>query len=278
MVNNMFRSFFKETGFFLIILSIVSAGLGGYAYHTYIDTQKISHGDRITWFDEEVEEKHLTLKKISDTLYSLTGSVGTDDCKDIVPQLPTNTPFALILESPGGVLAEGACLASHIKLRNVITIVRDTPVLDENGDIMYTPGLVYEKSQEALGKEVDDPRIVCASACSLMFIAGDVRYLIGDVWLGIHGPRTPEESLGMIGKRALEASAYRTAGSLLKLLDHLGVTNKEVQRAFIIIPGTSMYWLSPLDWKAAPALRELATHYRDFWDYTGESVMSGLER
>ena len=59
---------------------------------------------------------------------------------------------------------------------------------------------------------------ICASACGLIFLAGDKRYLIGDVYFGIHGPGTPPGSMNGASPGAIEASAFRTASSLMKLL------------------------------------------------------------
>lgn len=262
------REFLRETGLFLIIIGLAITGVAGKAIYEWEQSkEQPGHADRITWDPDEFKtKKKLEFKKLTDSLYSITGTVGEDDCKDIVPQLPNDEPFALILESPGGLLVEGACLATHIKLRDVVTIIRNTPVLNEDGETLYEPGQV-PTDEKKKGK------VICASACSLMFLAGDLRYMIGDVYLGIHGPRLPDEALGKVGKRALETNAYKTAGGLLKLLEQLGVTNKKIQQAFIMIPGTSMYWVHPRDWVYSPELKTLATHYRNFYGYTGEQIL-----
>jgi hypothetical protein len=212
---------------------------------------------------EEVEEIEtgLVFTKLSETLYSMTGNVGFGDCERIAPMLPSNgSIFTLILESPGGSLADGSCLASHIKLRNAVTVVRDTAVLGPEGQILYQP-------------DTDgDGKVMCASACSLMFLGGDQRYLIGNVWFGIHGPRTPDPE--GIAPAALEASAYRTAAALLLLLKDLGIDNDDVRLAFIQIPSNSMYWLNPKDFRSMPALINLATHYVDFHGFTAQNPLA----
>jgi hypothetical protein len=231
----------------------------------------------IWWFGEiattedpsEVEEEPgLEFKQLKDNLYSITGTVKEGDCERISRQMPEQ--FVVILESPGGSLDEGICLAAHIKNRKVITVVRNTAVYDEEGNVLYTPGLVQEEP------DPDKPRTVCASACGLLFLGGDERYLIGNVWFGIHGPRTPEEYLGQMGPRALEQNAYRTAGRLLQVLKKLGVRDEAVRMSFIMIPGTSMYWLNPRDFRSAPGLGDLATHYVDFWGVTGSNPKASL--
>ena len=211
---------------------------------------------------EEAEQQNLTFTKIGDNLYTLTGGVGMGDCERIVPQMPDR--FAVILESPGGNLAEGSCLAAHLKIRDVVTIVRDTEIMDEQGKIIYTPGKVPEQ----MGNDYMQNNVVCASACSLLFLAGDKRYLMGKVYLGIHGPGTPDGALrGMSGKQ-LEASAFRTAANLIRLVEQLGVTDDEVKLLFIQIPNSSMYWLNPRDFEAKPGLVTFATHYVDFHGLT----------
>ena len=54
----------------------------------------------------------------------MTGNIAVDDCEKIVPLLPKDDiPFTVILESPGGSLFDGICLAAHLKHRNVVTVV-----------------------------------------------------------------------------------------------------------------------------------------------------------
>ena len=206
---------------------------------------------------EEEEEEGLTFQNIGDNLWTLTGTVAAGDCEKIIPNMPET--FTVILESPGGNLAEGSCIASHLKIRNVITVIRGTPVFDDQGKEIYTPGTIAEGEYEGT--------TMCASACSLFFIAGDKRYLIGDVLLGIHGPSTPPEYAGMMNPQQLEASAYKTASSLMQLLERLEV-DEALRLLFIQIPGNTMYWLNPRDFDARPALITLATNYRDFWEFT----------
>lgn len=205
---------------------------------------------------------NLKFTKIDEFLYTLTGSVGEGDCDRIAPDMPSD--FTLILESPGGNLAEGSCLAAHIKLRNVVTVVRDTKVLNAEGKVIYTPGAVADELEIAHLKG----KTVCASACGLLFLGGDKRYLIGEVWFGIHGPGTPAEFINRINPKQAEASAYRTASNLLGLLERLGVEDPEVRKLFVQIPNQTMYWLHPRDFKAKPNVIKLATNYVNFWGLT----------
>jgi len=228
------------------------------------ESEGTDHADKITWEVKAQDLDGLEFKKLKNQLYSLTGTVRAGDCEKIARKFPKR--FVVILESPGGNLAEGICLASHLKIRDVITVVRDTPVLNLEGEEIYTPGLV--------GK--DKARVVCASACSLLFLGGDERHLKGNVWFGIHGPSTPEQNLGNIGKSALEQSSYQTAGRLLQTLKRLGVRNESIRLSFIMIPSSSMYWLNPRDFNVEPDLRDLATHYEDFWDFSAENLRAGL--
>lgn len=205
------------------------------------------------------EEMGLTFTKIDEGLYTLTGGVAQGDCEKIVPQMPQK--FALILESPGGSLADGSCLAAHIKLRDVVTVVRSTPVTNENGKIIYTPGQVGKE----MGNDYLGERTVCASACSLMFLGGDKRYLIGEAYLGIHGPGTPDGAINTMSRKQLEASSFRTASNLIKLLTQLGLDDEDVKLLFIQIPNSAMYWVHPRDFAAKPGLAKLATHYVNFF-------------
>jgi hypothetical protein len=238
-----------------VALGVVMS-LGGLALYlpTWQETEYIDAIRRIP-VDQAYASQGLKFEKIGDGLYTLTGNVRDGDCEKIVPEMPQQ--FAVILESPGGSLSEGMCLASHIKLRDVITVVRDTPVINELGKIIYEPGLISKEG-----------KVICASACGLLFLGGDRRHLIGNVFFGIHGPRTPEEMLPQIHKRTLEAQAYQTSVVLLRLLERLGVEDSQVRMAFLAIPSTSMYWLNPRDFKAKPELVGLATDYKNFWGLT----------
>lgn len=256
------RSLYKNPIYLILVIALVALSY---------NQMRMYYGafmEEYTRLNSEKEEKadnpadHLKFNKVDDFLYTLTGSVGEGDCDRIAPQMPEN--FTLILESPGGNLAEGSCLAAHIKLRNVVTVVRDTPVMNADGAVVYTPGQV--------GAELDiehlKEKTVCASACGLMFLGGDRRYLIGNVWFGIHGPGTPDEFIGRMHPRQAESSAYRTAANLLGLLESLGVEDPDVRILFVQIPNQTMYWLHPRDFKAKPAIIKLATNYVNFWGLT----------
>jgi hypothetical protein len=199
------------------------------------------------------------------------GTVEEGDCEKISPQMPQ--AFTLILESPGGNLAEGSCLAAHIKLRDVVTVVRADDVMNEFGEIIYSPGNNTEENEMP---DYMKGKSVCASACGLLFLAGDKRYLIGDVYFGIHGPGTPPGSMNGASPAAIESSAFRTSSSLMKLLKSLGVADEDLRLLFIQIPNATMYWLHPRDFKVRPALVTIATDYRDFFGTTGSDPEGGM--
>ena len=261
-VFRLLRSLYKNPIYLILVIAVV-----GLSYNQ----MRMYYGmfmEEYTRLNSEKEEKaddpknHLKFTKVDDFLYTLTGSVGEGDCDKIAPQMPDN--FTLILESPGGNLAEGSCLAAHIKLRNVVTVVRDTPVMNADGAVVYTPGQVGEELDIDHLKE----QTVCASACGIMFLGGDRRYLIGNVWFGIHGPGTPDEFIGRMHPRQAESSAYRTAANLLGLLESLGVEDPDVRILFVQIPNQTMYWLHPRDFNAKPNIIKLATNYVNFWGLT----------
>lgn len=274
----MFKSFFQETKWFLLATVILGAILIGNIYYWQWEDQRQARANEgiPEWIwnpdyleDQGVVEKPgLEFKKLSAQLYSMTGNIAVGDCEKIVPFLPNDgTPFTVILESPGGSLVDGVCLAAHLKQRNVVTVVRDTPIVDDEGKTLYEPGLVgFSDDQPA----IMDGKVICASSCAFIFLGGDYRYLIGDVWYGIHAPRTPEGVQGGISKTAIETQAYRTATGILMLLDQLGVTHNKIKYLFIQVPSTSMYWLHPRDFGVTPELGFIATHYRDFWKFNFE--------
>jgi hypothetical protein len=136
--------------------------------------------------------------------------------------------------------------------------------MNAEGKIIYAPGEVGAE----LGIDHLKDKVVCASACGLLFLGGDRRYLIGDVWFGIHGPGTPAEFVSKMNPMQAESGAYRTASNLLGLLERLGVEDPEVRKLFVQIPNQTMYWLKPGDFEIKPNLIKLATNYVDFWDLT----------
>jgi hypothetical protein len=223
--------------------------------------------------EEEENSAGLTFTKIDDRLYTLTGTVKEGDCEKIAPQMPD--AFTLILESPGGNLADGSCLAAHIKLRTVVTVVRADEVLNEFGKVIYSPGS-YNEDEDT--PDYMKGKTMCASACGLIFLAGDRRYLIGDVYFGIHGPGTPPGSMNGASPKAIESSAFRSAASLMKLLKSLGVDDEDLRLLFIQIPNASMYWLHPRDFNARPALARIATNYQNFFGLTGSDLEGGLRQ
>ena len=263
----MFKSFLEETKWLLIISFFLLAVLGGNVYwfatHSVVE-DNFRHAPNFEDPNKDVPPP-LVWKQIGPHLYTLTGMIAVDDCERIVPEIPKDDhPFTVILESPGGSLADGACLAGHLKIRNVVTVVRNTPVINEDGEVLYTPGKIG-----LVGDPDPDGKVICASSCTLIFLAGDNRYLIGDVWIGIHGPKTPDTHIDTISKRALESSSYRTSAAIMMMLDQLGITDNAIKYMFVQIPATSMYWLNTKDWEYKPELKYLATHYKNFWGFTG---------
>lgn len=202
----------------------------------------------------------LTLTKLTENLYSLTGEVGFSDCERISPLLPDH-PFTLLLESPGGSLFAGICLAEDLKERDVITVIRNTPKLDGNGTVLYQPD------------HDDDGYVVCASACTYLFLAGDVRYLIGDVYFGLHGPGIPEDSVGR------PADAYtagvQSAARVIEMLTNLGVS-EDVRLLNLRIPFSQMLYVRPEHFEQMEGLRYIANHYVDFWGYSGTNTHTRL--
>lgn len=253
-----------------IIVTIIIILLSWNQFNIYYDKYMVMYNELNDPTTQEVVEREgVTFKNITDNVYLLTGTIEEGDCSKVVADMPD--AFTLILESPGGNLAEGSCIAAHVKLRNVVTVVRDTPLSDEDGNVIYEPGVATEKINERFGR-----RTMCASACGLIFLGGDQRYLIGNVWLGIHGPGTPQDQVGRMHPTQVETSTLRTASNLLKLLEDLGVEDNDVRLLFIQIPNASMYWLQPNDFSIKPGLIKLATHYRNFWGFSGSNLSGGL--
>lgn len=261
-VYRLVRSTIKNPIYLILVIAVgaLSFNQARMYYNMFVEEYTRLNAEKEEKADDPAD--HLKFTKIDDFLYTMTGSIGEGDCDRIVPDMPMN--FTLILESPGGNLAEGSCLAAHVKLRNVVTVVRDTPVMNDEGKVVYTPGQVGAELEIDHLKD----KTVCASACGLIFLGGDRRYLIGNVWFGIHGPGTPEEFISRMHPRQAESSAYRTAANLLGLLESLGVEDPDVRILFVQVPNQSMYWLHPRDFSAKPGIVKLATNYVNFWGLT----------
>ena len=54
------------------------------------------------------------------------------------------------------------------------------------------------------------------------------------------------------------------------VLDKMGITQNKIKYLFLQVPSSSMYWLHPRDFTTTPEFGLIATHYRDFWDFTFE--------
>ena len=269
-IGRTIRWIFKNPYFVVVIvlLGVVGQDKGVQWYNDYM----VLYEEANNKIEEEENTGGLELTKIDDALYTLIGTVKEGDCGKIAKEMPDEGWFTVILESPGGNLADGSCLAAHMKLRNVVTVVRSTPVMNELGEMIYTPGTNVDENTADFMKG----KSVCASACGLMFLAGDKRYLMGDVYFGIHGPGTPPGSMNGANPAAIESSAFRTASSLLQLLKSLGVEDEGLRMLFIQIPNATMYWLHPRDFEVKPGLVRIATDYRDFFGTTGSDPEGGM--
>jgi hypothetical protein len=169
------------------------------------------------------------------------------------------------MESPGGSLFEAMCIAQLLKTLDVTSVVTDIPMSGINGYTVHNPGH-YTESSNNLASQGEDRVVICASACSLLFLGGDDRKLIGNVYLGIHAPRSKSP---FISPLRAEAQAYRLSAYLLRYLQHtLLVENDDLRRLFISVPAKSMYYIQPRHFEEYPWLKEIATHYYDFHDYT----------
>ena len=115
---------------FLIVVIILLVITGKDKGVEWYDEYMVLYEEANNKIEEEENTGGLEWKKIDDQLYTLMGTVKEGDCEKITPQMPDGY-FTVILESPGGNLADGSCLAAHMKLRNVVTVVRSTPVLNQ---------------------------------------------------------------------------------------------------------------------------------------------------
>jgi len=208
---------------------------------------------------------NLTFTMLRPNVYSLVGAVGENDCNKIKSLLPKDgEAFTVILESPGGSLFEGMCLAETLKDLDVTTVVANLPLINLEGELVYIPGS-YTKASNALAAKGEDRVVICASACSLLFLGGDERRLVGNVYLGIHAPRSDKPLPDPLKS---EAQAYSLAAHLMGYLQRtLLVEDDDLRRLFILVPAKSIYYVQPRHFKKYPWLKDIATHYHDFHGY-----------
>ena len=122
----------------LLVIIVLACVISKDQVVEWYDDYMVLYEEANNKIDEEENTQGLIFTKIDDKLYTLMGTVKEGDCEKIAPEMPQ--AFTVILESPGGNLADGSCLAAHIKLRNVVTVVRDDVVLNELGETIYSPG------------------------------------------------------------------------------------------------------------------------------------------
>mgnify|MGYP006106172125 CR=1 FL=1 len=225
--------------------------------------------------EEPYHNTHLTLSKILKDVYVLSGSVGEGDCDRISPLFPAEGHFTVILESPGGSLIEGMCLSKALKDLDVTTVVREHSLISKDGKVLYNAGHNTAVS-DSLAKAGEPRVVICASACSLLFLGGDNRMLLGTVYLGIHSPKS---STHLQSPAEIEAAAFAVAASLLKFLKYdLLVDGDDLRRFFITVPAATMYYLNPVHFKQAPWLIPLATLYVDFFGFNSNPPRERVEQ
>jgi hypothetical protein len=110
------------------------------------------------------------------------------------------------LNSPGGVIAEGVKLASIVRYGRIATVV-------PNGD-------------------------KCASACFIVFAAGDPKYVSYGAFVGVHG--ASDEA----GRETVEAGAATV--SMARIVKDLGVPAPIIGK-MVVTPPDQIVWLTPED-------------------------------
>lgn len=199
---------------------------------------------------------------VNPTNYILDGDIGQGSCDKVKVAVDKNYKSTLgtinfILNSPGGMVVEGLCIANYVKFRNGNTVVSNTEFKDKN-IVVFDPRLF---------KKTDREVITCASACTYIFVAGTKRTLQGNVNFGIHNSAVPAQLLPFYAPAELEFSSTLSAGILERALTRYKVLDPDLREMFFKVPNSTIYLLRPEHFQKREALKLIATDYIDFFGY-----------
>ena len=133
---------------FRLFLSTVIIGIFVLAYHFQIPPRDLD----LTYMPKEqiLESYQLDITKIEDRVYQVQGQITPGDCENFIEQIPERS--VVYLHSPGGYVEEAICISKYVYNSNIHTVV---------------------------SSEQDEEYVVCASACTFVFVSGKTRTLRG---------------------------------------------------------------------------------------------------
>ena len=152
-----------------------------------------------------------TATKKGKVIVSLDGDIAEGDADKLSTIIksanaPGHRVSSIRLNSPGGVIAAGVKLASIVRYGKIAAVV-------PNGD-------------------------KCASACFIVFAAGDPKYVSYNASVGVHG--ASDET----GRETVEAGAATV--SMARVVKDLGVPPSIIGK-MVVTPPDQIVWLTPED-------------------------------
>lgn len=218
----------------------------------------------------------MTVTSVGPNAYVLSGSIVDGTCAVVKKGITARSPV-VFMESPGGNSEEAFCSAVYLHDLGAQTIIanekRTARTSDGKVEFSYTP------VQYSLFEPLPAKKTVCASACTILFLAGTSRTIIGPVAFGLHGISYSDEVLDKIKsidqKKFLIVSTTRTYNELRLTLERIGVKDDDILTMFFVVPGSSILWVTPSVMVEYPGLKNIATDYVDFYGMSSPRPWGG---
>ena len=222
---------------FRLFLSTVITGIFALAYHFQIPPRDLD----LTYIPEEqiLESYQLDITKIEDRVYQVQGQITPGDCEKFVEQIPERS--VVYLHSPGGYVDEAICISKYVYNSNIHTVV---------------------------SSEQDEEYVVCASACTFVFVSGKTRTLRGQPLIGFHAPGQPRFILFSSDPRRIQHSAFKIGRVLRDFLHYVDVDQEELVDLFFNHPNEIMYQFDVQHIERFPGSIHFATDYDNFYGFT----------
>lgn len=222
---------------FRLFLSTVIIGIFVLAYHFQIPPRDLD----LTYMSEEqiLESQRIDITKIEDRVYQVQGKIASGDCEKFVEQIPERS--VVYLHSPGGYVEEAICISKYVYNSNIHTVV---------------------------SSEQEEEVVVCASACTFVFVSGKTRTLRGQPVIAFHAPGLPRFILFSSDPRRIQHSAFKAGRVLRDFLHYVGVDQEEIVDLFFNYPNEIMYRFDAQHIERFPGSIHFATNYDNFYGFT----------
>ena len=222
---------------FRVFLSTVVIGILVLAYHFQIPPRDLD----LSYFTEDqiLESYKIDITNIEDGVYQVQGQITPGDCERFKQQIPRRS--VVYLHSPGGYVEEAICISEYVYRSNIHTVV---------------------------SREQKDEYVICASACTYIFVSGKTRTLRGEPFVGFHSPGQPHFMLFASDPRRIQHSAYKVGRLMRELLYYVGADHPDLVDLFFNHPNEIMYKFDAQHIERFPGSVYFATDYNNFYGLT----------